>query len=84
MAVNTPIQGTAADLIKLAMINIQKRLARENLGSKMILQVHDELVFEVPDEEIDKMKTLGERRNGRSAHAFGPDQGGYGRGQELG
>jgi len=58
MAINTPIQGTAADLIKLAMINIQKRIARENLGSKMILQVHDELVFEVPDQEIDKMKTL--------------------------
>lgn len=58
MAINTPIQGTAADLIKLAMINIQKRLARENLRSKMILQVHDELVFEVPDQEIDRMKTL--------------------------
>jgi DNA polymerase-1 len=58
MAVNTPIQGTAADLIKLAMINIHKRLAREKLGSKMILQVHDELVFEVPDREIDKLKTL--------------------------
>jgi DNA polymerase-1 len=58
MAINTPIQGTAADLIKLAMINIQKRLAREHLGSKMILQVHDELVFEVPDREIDKLKVL--------------------------
>ncbi len=58
MAINTPIQGTAADLIKLAMINIQKRLARENLESKMILQVHDELVFEVPDQEIDTMKKL--------------------------
>jgi DNA polymerase-1 len=58
MAVNTPIQGTAADLIKLAMINVQKRLARENLGSKMILQVHDELVFEVPDREIEPMKKL--------------------------
>ena len=58
MAINTPIQGTAADLIKLAMINIQKRLARENLETKMILQVHDELVFEVPDQEIDKMKML--------------------------
>ncbi len=58
MAVNTPIQGTAADLIKLAMINIQKRLRRENLGSKMILQVHDELVFEVLDREIEPMKEL--------------------------
>ena len=58
MAVNTPIQGTAADLIKLAMINIQQRLAREKIRSKMILQVHDELVFEVPDQEIDIMKEL--------------------------
>ncbi len=58
MAVNTPIQGTAADLIKLAMINIQKRLKREERRSKMILQVHDELVFEVPDSEIDAMKKL--------------------------
>jgi len=58
MAINTPIQGTAADLIKLAMINIQKRLSRKDLRSQMILQVHDELVFEVPDREIDKMKTL--------------------------
>jgi DNA polymerase-1 len=58
MAINTPIQGTAADLIKLAMINIQKRLRRENLAAKMILQVHDELVFEVPDMEIVPMKKL--------------------------
>jgi len=58
MAVNTPIQGTAADLIKLAMINVQRRLAREKLSSKMILQVHDELVFEVPDHEINTMKEL--------------------------
>jgi DNA polymerase-1 len=58
MAINTPIQGTAADLIKLAMINIQKRLTQENTGSKMILQVHDELVFEVPDREIEPMKEL--------------------------
>jgi DNA polymerase-1 len=58
MAINTPIQGTAADLIKLAMINIHKRLMREDLGSKMILQVHDELVFEVPDREIESMKKL--------------------------
>jgi DNA polymerase-1 len=58
MAINTPIQGTAADLIKLAMINIQKRLTHENFASKMILQVHDELVFEVPDMEIVPMKKL--------------------------
>jgi len=57
-AVNTPIQGTAADLIKLAMIRIHCRLAREALRAKMILQVHDELVFEAPDEELEALKCL--------------------------
>jgi DNA polymerase-1 len=57
-AVNTPIQGTAADLIKLAMIHIHQRLQRERFQSKMILQVHDELVFEVADSEIDMMRKL--------------------------
>jgi DNA polymerase I len=57
-AVNTPIQGTAADLIKLAMIHIQARLKRQELRSRMILQVHDELVFEVPDPEIATMQAL--------------------------
>ena len=52
MAINTPIQGTAADLIKKAMINIHRRLNQENLRAKMLLQVHDELVFEVPEEEL--------------------------------
>ena len=51
IAVNTPIQGASADLIKLAMIRIQGKLERENLAARMILQVHDELVFEVPQEE---------------------------------
>ncbi len=52
MAVNTPIQGTAADLIKKAMINIHQKLTRKGFRSKMLLQVHDELVFEVPEEEV--------------------------------
>jgi DNA polymerase-1 len=52
MAVNTPIQGTAADLIKKAMINIHGRLKREEARSKILLQVHDELLFEIPKEEI--------------------------------
>ena len=58
MAINTPIQGTAADLIKKAMINIHNRLRRESLKTKMILQVHDELVFEVPEDEIDGIRSL--------------------------
>jgi DNA polymerase-1 len=58
MAVNTPIQGTAADLIKLAMIKIHDVLAERRSGSRMILQVHDELIFEVPDSEVGMMKDL--------------------------
>jgi len=57
-AVNTPIQGTAADLIKIAMIHIHNRLIKERLKSMMIMQVHDELVFEVPESEIERMKQL--------------------------
>lgn len=55
MAINMPIQGTAADLIKLAMIAINKKLPSVSSGTKMILQVHDELVFEVPKNEIKKV-----------------------------
>lgn len=57
-AINTPIQGSAADLIKVAMIKIHNRIEREVLRSKMILQVHDELVFDVPFDELDYMKKL--------------------------
>ncbi len=57
-AVNTPLQGTAADLIKIAMIRIDKALREQHLKSVMTLQVHDELVFEVPESEIDAMKSL--------------------------
>ena len=52
MAVNTPIQGTAADLIKKAMIHIHQKMIQDGLRTKMLLQVHDELVFEVPEEEL--------------------------------
>ena len=58
MAVNTPIQGTAADLIKQAMINIYSRLKQGNFQTRMLLQVHDELVFEVPEHEIEKIKSI--------------------------
>jgi DNA polymerase-1 len=58
MAMNTPIQGTAADLIKLAMIKIHDALHERNRGSRMILQVHDELIFEVPDTDISMMKEM--------------------------
>ena len=57
-ALNSPLQGTAADLIKLAMINIDKRLAKEKFEAKMILQVHDELLFEAPTKERAKLEKL--------------------------
>ncbi len=58
IALNTPIQGTAADLMKKAMVDIWKEMKRRKLNSKMILQVHDELVFEVPDGEREEMESL--------------------------
>src|SRR5207248_7921113 len=55
-AINAPMQGTAADLIKLAMVEVQQWLDRERLSSRLILQVHDELVFEVPNAEVARLK----------------------------
>jgi len=57
-AVNAPIQGSAADIIKIAMINIHKRLIAENWKSKMLLQVHDELVFDVYNDELEKIQPM--------------------------
>ena len=57
-ALNTPLQGTAADLIKLAMIAIHRKLLKEGLLTKMILQVHDELLFEAPHDEMDRLRAL--------------------------
>jgi DNA polymerase-1 len=56
-AINAPMQGTAADLIKLAMVAVQKELDAHKPGIKMIMQVHDELVFELPESEVDWLKT---------------------------
>ena len=57
-AVNAPIQGSAADIIKIAMVNIQRKLEKENLQAKMILQVHDELNFTVPVNELETVRKL--------------------------
>ena len=58
LAMNTPIQGTAADIIKIAMNSVYRRLAEEGLRSKLILQIHDELIVEAYDDELDKVKTI--------------------------
>jgi DNA polymerase-1 len=58
MAINMPVQGTSADIIKIAMVNLHHEMEKQSLRSKMTLQVHDELVFEVPPEEIDLMNGL--------------------------
>ncbi len=57
-AMNATIQGSAADLIKIAMVNAHERLKKEGLKSRLILQVHDELIFDVPEEEVDRMKQI--------------------------
>jgi DNA polymerase-1 len=57
-AINAPIQGSAADIIKIAMVRINDRMKSEKLLSKMILQVHDELIFEVPTSELEKLKEM--------------------------
>ena len=58
MAINTPIQGTSADIIKMAMIKIDEILEKEDLQSKLVLQIHDELIFDVKNEELDKIIKL--------------------------
>jgi DNA polymerase-1 len=68
-AVNTPLQGTAADLIKIAMIRIDDALRERGLKSRMTLQVHDELVFEVPENEVETMQSL-VREHMEGAHAL--------------
>ena len=57
-AINAPIQGSAADMIKIAMINIHKEFVAQKLDARMTMQVHDELVFDVPHNEVEKIKPI--------------------------
>ena len=57
-AINAPIQGTAADIIRRAMVRMPDALAKKKLKARMLLQVHDELIFEAPDAEIDKVRDV--------------------------
>lgn len=67
-AMNTPIQGSAADVIKLAMIQMDRRLKEEQLKSRMLLQVHDELIFEVPEDELGIMEQIVPEVMGKAIH----------------
>lgn len=58
MAINSPVQGTAADIMKVAMINVQEQIIEKKSKCMMIMQIHDEIVLECPDEEVVEMKNM--------------------------
>jgi DNA polymerase-1 len=72
MALNAPIQGSAADLIKVAMLHVQRAIEKDGLRSRMLLQVHDELVFEVAEGERDALESLVREQMGGAADLLVP------------
>ena len=72
IAMNSPIQGTAADIIKIAMVNVDRKLREENLKSRIVLQVHDELLLEVPEDEVSKATEILECEMANAAHLSVP------------
>ena len=80
MAINMPIQGTAADIVKIAMIRLDERIKAEGFRARPLLQVHDELLLEVPRDEVDRLVPGAARRHGaRPAARRAPDRGHQGR-----
>ncbi|MSP67812.1 MAG: DNA polymerase I, partial [Alphaproteobacteria bacterium] len=71
-AINAPLQGSAADIIKRAMVRLPDALHAKRLSARMLLQVHDELVFEVPDSEVEATAALVKREMERAAHLSVP------------
>ena len=67
MAINMPIQGSSAEMIKIAMIRIAEEISKLNLRSKLVLQIHDELIFEFPSEEEEEVTTASSTLNNRKA-----------------
>ena len=57
-AMNMPLQGTASDIIKIAMLNVQKELKKQNLNAKLVLQIHDELILDTPINEVEQVKEI--------------------------
>jgi DNA polymerase I len=72
MAINMPVQGTSSDIIKVAMINLYREICERKLKSRMLLQVHDELIFEVPPDEVDLMDRLISDRMATAIHLSVP------------
>ena len=72
MAMNSPIQGTAADIMKIAMIGVNNRLKRDQMKSRLVLQVHDELLIEAHESEVEQVKTILSEEMEHAAHLLVP------------